>query len=209
MRDPFLVAKAVGTAAVLSGGRVVLGVGVGWCREEFELVGAEFTTRGRRTDEALDLLQRLWQPGWTPLDPDRHPEAEVLMEPSPGRVPVWVGGMSEVAMRRAVRHDGWIGDVHPTPDALAHVATLRRLRAEAQDRGEAGDGSFDVVLALDDAWLPEHFVRAAEGGITQLMTMPWVVHHGFGPVTPEQRIASVERFAEEVVAPVRERLGHA
>ena len=58
IRSPFQVAKSVGTAAVLSGNRVSLGVGIGWCREEFELLGQDFTTRGRRTDEALALMAR-------------------------------------------------------------------------------------------------------------------------------------------------------
>ena len=64
LRSPYQVAKSVGTAAVLSGNRVALGVGVGWCREEFELMGQDFGTRGKRTDEALDLLAELWSPGW-------------------------------------------------------------------------------------------------------------------------------------------------
>jgi alkanesulfonate monooxygenase SsuD/methylene tetrahydromethanopterin reductase-like flavin-dependent oxidoreductase (luciferase family) len=64
LRSPYQVAKSVGTAAVLSGGRVALGVGVGWCREEFELMGQDFSTRGSRTDEALELLQAR-RPGTT------------------------------------------------------------------------------------------------------------------------------------------------
>ena len=56
IRSPFQVAKSVGTAAVLSGNRVSLGVGIGWCREEFALLGQDFSTRGKRTDEALDLM---------------------------------------------------------------------------------------------------------------------------------------------------------
>lgn len=65
LRSPFQVAKSVGTAAVMSGDRVSLGIGVGWCREEFELLDADFAGRGSRTDEALALLRQLWAPGWT------------------------------------------------------------------------------------------------------------------------------------------------
>ena len=64
--SPYAVAKAVATAAILSGDRVALGVGVGWCREELELLGEDFASRGRRTDEALDVCARLWQPALTP-----------------------------------------------------------------------------------------------------------------------------------------------
>lgn len=65
MRDPYAAAKAIGTAAFLAGGRVELGVGVGWCEDEFALVGQRFDRRGKRTDEMLELLAELWAPGWT------------------------------------------------------------------------------------------------------------------------------------------------
>ena len=65
MRDPYSAAKAIGTAAVLASGRLELGIGVGWCREEFELLGQQFERRGKRTDEMLELMKALWSPGWT------------------------------------------------------------------------------------------------------------------------------------------------
>ena len=61
MRDPYSAAKAIGTAACLSGGRVELGIGVGWCTEEFDLLGQSFAKRGRRTDEMLELMKKLWE----------------------------------------------------------------------------------------------------------------------------------------------------
>ena len=74
MRNPYSAAKAIGTAAVLASGRVELGIGVGWCREEFALMGEQFAARGKRTDEIIDLMQALWKPGWTQFDGDstRH-----------------------------------------------------------------------------------------------------------------------------------------
>ena len=68
MRNPYSAAKAIGTAAVLASGRVELGVGVGWCKEEFALMGEQFAARGKRTDEMLDLMRALWEPGWTEFD---------------------------------------------------------------------------------------------------------------------------------------------
>ena len=118
LRNPFQVAKSVGTAAVLSGDRVDLGIGIGWCREEFELLGADFSTRGRRTDEALDLLAALWRPGTTTFEGRFHSAPPLTMEPTPSRpVPVFVGGLSEVAFARAARHDGWIGDLYTIEEA--------------------------------------------------------------------------------------------
>ena len=68
MRDPYSAAKAIGTAAYLADGRVELGIGVGWCEEEFTLMGQPFAKRGKRTDEMIELMRALWQPGWTEFD---------------------------------------------------------------------------------------------------------------------------------------------
>lgn len=200
MRNPFVVAKAVGTAAALSGGRVALGVGVGWCREEFDLLEQEFATRGRRTDEALDLMKALWAPGWTEFCGEFYSCERLAMKPEPpGPVPVWVGGLSDVAMRRAARHDGWVGDMATVDEAIAIAARLRELRTEA---GRDLDEPFDVVPALTDALAPEDFARAAEGGVTMCMTMPWMYYVGqHAPLA--DKIAAVERFGAEVIAPVR------
>ena len=75
MRDPYAAAKAIGTAAYLSDGRVELGIGVGWCEEEFTLMGQRFDRRGKRTDEMLELFRALWEPGWTEFDGEFYSDA--------------------------------------------------------------------------------------------------------------------------------------
>lgn len=196
LRSPYQVAKSVGTAAVLSGGRVRLGVGVGWCREEFELLGQDFGTRGRRTDEALDLLGELWASDWVESAGPFYPTPRLTMRPRPARpVPILVGGMSEVALRRAARYDGWIGDVCSTDEAIGHATRLRELRAEL---GRGGDP--DVVVALNDAHSADDFARAEAGGVTEVMTMPWLYYSGF-KATLDQKIDGLRRFADDVVRP--------
>jgi probable F420-dependent oxidoreductase len=197
IRNPFQVAKSVGTAAVLSGNRVALGVGIGWCREEFELLGQDFRTRGRRTDEALALLQALWQPGWTEFSGEFHTAPRMVMEPTPtAPIPIYVGGLSEVAFARAARHDGWVGDIYTTEEAAGHARRLGELREAA---GATGD--FAVFVALSDAFLPEHFAAAGERGITDVMTMPWAYYHGLD-ATLEQKLDGMERFSADVIAPL-------
>ena len=198
LRSPFQVAKSVGTAAVLSGGRVRLGVGVGWCREEFELLGQDFATRGRRTDEALDLLDRLWTSDWVESGGTFYPTPQLTMRPRPAtRVPILVGGMSEVALRRAAGHDGWVGDVCSTEEAIGYAKRLAELRSEL---GREGDS--DVVVALNDALTDDDFARAEAGGVTDVMTMPWLYYSGF-EATLDQKIEGMERFAEDVLTPLR------
>lgn len=194
MRNPFQVAKTVGTAAVLSGDRVSLGVGIGWCREEFELLGASFGTRGKRTDEGLSLMKALWEPGWTEFEGQFYTAPKLMMNPSPrAQVPILVGGLSEIAFQRAARHDGWVGDIYTIEEAVGHAARLQEIRTE---HGATGD--FSVITALSDAFLPEHFATAEAGGITEVWTMPWVYYHGMD-ATLEQKLDGMERFAVDII----------
>ncbi len=145
MRDPYSAAKAIGTAAYLSDGRVELGIGVGWCEEEFTLMGQRFDRRGKRTDEMLELFRALWEPGWTEFDGEFYQTPRLEMEPTPPRIPIYVGGLSDIALRRAARNDGWIGDLISTDRAIASVERVRELRAE---KGLSMDG-FEVADAVD------------------------------------------------------------
>ena len=158
-------------------------------------MGQDFANRGRRTDEALELLDRLWRPGWTQHDGPHYPTPRLTMEPTPtARIPVYVGGLSEVAFARAARHDGWIGDLYTVEEAGLHAARLGEIR----DRiGATGD--FRVITALTDAFLPEQFAAAEERGVTDVWTMPWAYYHGL-EVSLEQKLDGIRRFAEDVLA---------
>lgn len=197
IRNPFQVAKSVGTAAVLSGNRVALGVGIGWCREEFALLEQDFSTRGKRTDEALALMAELWKPGWTEFEGEFYSAPRMVMEPTPAeRIPIIVGGLSDVAFRRAARHDGWVGDLYSTDEAIALAGKLADAR-----RAIGAEGDFSVITALNDAFLPEHFERAEAGGVTDCWTMPWAYYHGLD-ASVDQKVDGMERFAQDVLVPL-------
>lgn len=196
MRTPFAVAKAVGTAAVLSNGRVALGVGMGWNADEFELMEQAFARRGKRADEMLDVLRALWSGGWVEHHGEFYDFDRVEMSPAPpGPIPVYVGGLSEAALRRAARNDGWISDLHTTAELTDICARLRRYREEA---GRA-DEPFAVVGSCSDAWDLDGYRRLHDAGVTHLLTMPWVFSHGFTDDLQE-RIDGTHRFAEEILA---------
>jgi len=197
LRSPFQVAKSVGTAAVISGNRVALGVGIGWCEEEFELLEQGFRTRGRRTDEGLALIKELLSPGWREFHGDFYDAPRLVMEPTPSApVPVYVGGLSEIAFARAVRHDGWVGDMYSTDEAIGWATRLGEVRAEA---GATGD--FAVIVALTDAFLPDQFARAAAGGVTDCMTMPWL-YYSARDAPIELKLEGMARFADDVIRPL-------
>ena len=193
MRDPYSAAKAIGTAACLSGGRVELGIGVGWCEEEFDLLGQSFAKRGKRTDEMLDLMKALWQPGWTEFDGEFYQTPRLEMTPTPPRIPIYAGGLSDIALRRAARNDGWIGDLITLDQALASVNRVRELRAA---NGLTMDG-FRVLTPLIDAFTIEHFERATAGGIDAVLTMPWMFYSG-PKASLADKIDGMRRFRKDL-----------
>ena len=193
MRNPYSAAKAIGTAAVLASGRVELGIGVGWCREEFALMGERFDARGKRTDEIIDLMRALWTPGWTEFDGEFYPTPRLEMEPTPPPIPVYAGGLSDAALRRAARNDGWIGDLISTDHAIEAVGRVRELRAA---NGLTMD-DFTVITPLTDAFTPAHYQRAADAGITGIITMPWMFYGG-PDATLAEKVDGMRRFREDL-----------
>ncbi len=196
MRNPFLVAKAAGTLACLSGGRLDLGLGVGWMREEFELLGQEFGGRGRRTDEMIEVLRKLWTGESVEHHGEHYDFAPLHMLPAPPEpVPILVGGLSKPALRRAARlGDGWISELHTLAELRELLAKLRAER-EACGRGEE---PFQVVAALSDVADVDGFRRARDAGATHCLMLPWLLYgrdHGLAA-----KCDGVRRFAEEVIA---------
>jgi hypothetical protein len=101
--------------------------------------------------------------------------------------------LSDVALRRAARHDGWIGDLISTERAIASVATLRELRAES---GLTMD-EFTVLTPLTDAFTPEHYARAEAAGITGIITMPWMFYAG-PQASLAEKIDGMKRFRKDL-----------
>ncbi len=193
MRNPYSAAKAIGTAAVLASGRVELGIGVGWCREEFALMGERFEARGKRTDEMIELMRALWSPGWTEFEGEFYSAPRLEMQPTPPPIPVYVGGLSDIALRRAARNDGWIGDLINTERALDAVGRLREMRIE---NGLSAD-DFTVLTPLTDAFTTADYQRAEAGGIHGVVTMPWMFYTG-PDAGLDDKIDGMQRFRKDL-----------
>ena len=193
MRDPYSAAKAIGTAAYLADGRVELGIGVGWCEEEFTLMGQQFAKRGKRTDEMIELMRALWQPGWTEFEGEFYQTPRLEMTPTPPPIPIYSGGLSDIALRRAAGLDGWIGDLITLDQAIERVEKVRALRAE---KGLGMDG-YTVVTPLADAFTAEHYERAAAAGIDGIITMPWVFYCA-SDASVSDKIDGMRRFRKDL-----------
>ncbi|MDQ6697478.1 MAG: TIGR03619 family F420-dependent LLM class oxidoreductase [Actinomycetota bacterium] len=196
MRNPFVVAKSVGTAAVLSGNRVSLGIGMGWCEEEFELLEQSFRRRGKRADEMLELMRAVWSGELIEHHGEFYDAPPVEMNPAVTEpIPVLVGGTSDAALRRAARNDGWISDLMSTADAIDVRRTIDAHRAEYG----RSDRDFSMVVSLDDAFDVDGYRRAEEGGVTDILTMPWAFYAGFTDDL-QLKIDGIHRFAEDINA---------
>ncbi|CAB4863591.1 unannotated protein [freshwater metagenome] len=202
------VAKEVATAAVLSDGRVALGVGAGWMKEEFDLQGQDFATRGKRLNEMIPALRELWKGGWVEWHGQYFDIPALTLEPHPpAPVPIYTGGHTEAALKRAAKYaDGWIGNAYPWDEAAHYVGRLRELLA-AEDRDTSG---FEIICGLYEMPSIDIYRRAEEElGITGTMCMPWAM----GNVSAGDRrnlndVASayqtyIDQFAEDIVLPMR------
>ena len=153
MRHPLPLAKELATLQNLSGGRLVLGAGVGWMEAEFEALGVPFKERGRRMDEGIAMMRAVWSDDpvsfpsrWIPAVID-----QMRMMPKPEKpIPIWIGGTSEPALRRAARLDGWHGSRATPAQAAPIVQQLRQERPDAEfaiSLRVAWDGKDEDVLA--------------------------------------------------------------
>ena len=168
LRNPFVVAKAVGTAAVLSGDRVSLGVGAGWMKEEFDQLEQPYSARGKRMDEMIDVLRVLWSGGMVEHHGDVYDFDPLEMRPAPSEpIPIIIGGHSDAALRRAAeRGDGWIGVAYSVEELLEHCERLRQLR---EDAGRA-DEPFEIYGSPQAAPSPDLLAELAAAGVTSILT---------------------------------------
>jgi probable F420-dependent oxidoreductase len=208
-RPPVLTAKAIASLDVVSGGRAILGVGVGWMREEFEVLGMPFDHRGRRADEQLELFATLFSEPFPSHHGEFYDVPEIGFAPKPvhGRVPIWVGGDTEPAWRRAVRYgDAWHAAFQPLDEV---AAGWRRVGELCTDAGrELSAVRLSVRLYLD----PEGSMPAATsiaGPPAQMLDTigRWaeigVDHILLDPVAPgglDGRRAAMERFMTDVAS---------
>jgi len=177
LRHPLMTARQLVTLDRICGGRVTLGAGVGWLRDEFEAVGLDFAKRGKMTDEIIPLLRRLW----SEEEIEHHGEFfdfnPVNFEPKPVQrvngvkgIPIELGGASPPALRRAgTLCDGWIEiGGNRLEDIAPNIATINEHREKA---GRA-DLPFEITLVEALAPDPERVANAQSLGVTRLLAMP-------------------------------------
>jgi probable F420-dependent oxidoreductase len=199
-RDPFSVAKLLSTAACLTDNRITLGVGAGWMKDEFDLVGQEFTNRGRRVDEMLEVIRLLLQGEMAGFEGSFYSYPPVQMSPVPTQpVPVVVGGNTEAAMRRAARNDGWLGIFIDPEDIDKQLTHLDGYRSEYGTIGRP----FETLVFPTGAPTPDVYRRLAGAGVTAAINPPW--YYTLGPTSSlDTKRREMEKFAAEFIEPLRD-----
>ena len=157
-RHPVLNAKMLATLDVLSGGRLIAGVGVGWMEEEFLALGSDFPNRGQVTDEHIRLLKNLWTRDEPEFSGRHYQLSEMTMYPKPVQKPhppIWTGGISNRALRRAAcLTDGWHG-IRMTPEQIPGVCEqLKQMREESDQRWDGFEVSLRAGLDFTRTDLP-------------------------------------------------------
>jgi len=196
-RNPLLLARQVGSVANLTGDRFGFGVGIGWAPEEFEWCGVPYAKRGKRVDEMIDVIRLVLDGGMVEFHGEFYDFDRLQMSPAP-RVPVpfYVGGHTEVALKRAARiGDGWTSAMM-TGDQLAETITrLNELRAEY---GRA-DRPFEFQAVCIDKFGVDGHRELARAGVTDNIVIPWVFEGLAFDAPIEQKKDSMQRFAETYI----------
>ena len=196
-RQTALVAKQAAEIDVLSGGRMRLGIGVGWNEVEYEALGEDFHNRGSRCTEQIEVMRALWTQDVVTFEGKYHTLNHVAIEPRPSRpIPIWIGGMSETAMKRAIRlGDGWFPQFRP--EAPDPQGTIDRFFSLLRESGRNPD-DFGVQTTFPFSGDPDdwraHVERAASWGANHLS----VNTMGIGLGGPREHIAKIEEIRRAI-----------
>lgn len=196
-RNPLLLAKQVGSAAVLSHNRFTFGAGIGWLKEEFEWSGQGYEGRGKRTDECLDAILEILDGGWVSRDTEHVTFGRIKMPPAPTeKVPVWIGGHTPAALRRTVRFgSGWTSAMMTLEEFVQVHAELTDMLLTA---GRPIEG-FEFQLSPSDRFGLDGYKDLEKAGCTDIVTVPWLFYGvpWDGPLEAKQD--GIRRFAKDVV----------
>jgi probable F420-dependent oxidoreductase len=202
VRDPVLVAKQATSTAVLTGNRLVLGVGTSPWREDYEVLGVPWERRGQRMDEELAIIRGLSAGGYFSYSGEIFDLPRVKIAPVPAEpLPILIGGHGDAALRRAARvGDGWLhggGDPEHLPGLLARLAELREQEGTA-------DRPFEVHVISMDAYTAPGVRRLEEQGVTDVIVgFRWPYHVGPDAEPLAEKIVKLRQYADDVIATVK------
>jgi probable F420-dependent oxidoreductase len=199
-RQTVLVAKQAAALDVLSGGRLRFGIGIGWNPVEYEALGENFHNRGRRSEEQIDLLRKLWTQELVTFDGRWHKVTDAGINPLPVQrpIPLWFGGGDNRALRRLARlGDGWFPLMAPDNKLSA---TIERIRNDAREAGRDPDTiGIEGRIAYGQG-LPESWFKDLEAWQKLGATHVSFTTMKAGLSGPAAHIEAIRRFQKETAA---------
>ena len=199
LRNPHDVARATASLAIISDNRFMLGLGAGWMPEEFAIYGVDYTTRGRRLDEAIDVIQQLWRGQPCRFNGRFYQHPEVVLSPVPNQpIPLYVGGDSDAALKRAARiGSGFLGRGNYMADVLPLLHRLQQCRTDA-GRDQL---PFETVIPLLEKVSVEQLAQLEAAGMTSTVCYPFRMT--IGPnASLDQKKRYLETFARDFIEPL-------
>ena len=205
LRDPFTAARAIAAASVFTRGRVMCGVSAGWIKEEYDMLGIDFRCRGRRLDETIEVMKKLW----TGASVSHHGEFfnfdHALMSPRPvATVPVFSGGASVAALRRAAHNDGWLG----VPMMMAQLENgVKAMQLTRREIGKS-DEPFEIFGSLLEPLTASREQQLEAMGVHNNVTAPWIItpwgrapclEDGEDPAELDVKKRVMERYAGRMI----------
>lgn len=199
-RNPLLLARQLLTVAHLTGNRFGFGVGIGWSPEEFRWCGVPYEQRGRRVDEMIEVIQLVLGGGMVEHHGQFYDFGELQMSPAPSEpIPFYVGGHTEIALRRAARiGNGWTSAMIKFDRLVDVIARLTKLRA---DYGRA-DEPYEIQAVCIDRFGLDGYREQFDAGVTDVITMPWLFYGVGYDGGLEAKQDGIRRFADDVIAKI-------
>ena len=197
LRNPHEVARASATLAILSDNRFILGVGIGWMKEEFDIYGVDFHQRGKITDEIIEVLQTLWSGQMVEYHGAHFDFPRVQLSPAPStHPPIYVGGSSEIALRRAARVGGGYIGAGTAPDDVGPL--LQRLNELRQEYGR-DHLPFEAMIGISASPNLTLYQRLADKGLESTVAPPFQYALGKKHSTVDEKKQFMETYAESIV----------
>lgn len=197
LRNPHEVARAAASLSILSSNRFILGIGVGWMKEEFDIYGVDFRTRGKRTDEMIEVMHKLWRGEMVEHNGEHFEFPRVQLSPVPATPPrIYVGGTSKAALRRTALHgDGYIG-AGTAPEAVGPLLqNLQQLRAEAGRESVP----FEAMLGITAAPDPGLYRNLQADGLESTVAPPFAYALGKKYSSLDEKKRYLEGYAEAII----------
>lgn len=219
VRKPLLEAKAAASVAFVSDNRLYVGIGLGWMYEEFKWLKEDKKTRGKRTDEAIQIIRLCTSGGGLKeFHGEFYDFDRLAMEPHPSKpIPILIGGISDAALHRAARYgDGWLGAMHSIEELKTTIPNILRQRKEYGRENEP----FEIMIQCPEAITVDDIKRVEDLGVTTLWVVPWTFYGGgaedvvmaaegevpnmFNVQPPLQvKVDAINRYSDEIISKFR------